>query len=87
MDFPTGLGCPPRNFFPRKHFCRLKSTQVCWSAPADGIRAQDRPFSCTSASVPLRGPEIDPRSIRGRSDMTEIVKRSSGDLVQQDVAS
>ena len=41
---------------------------MCWPAPVDGIRAQDRPFSCTSASVLLRGPEIDPRSVGGRSE-------------------
>ena len=42
------------------------------------FRARQLPFRS-------RGPEIDPRSIRGRSDMTEIVTRSSEDLVQQDV--
>ena len=70
-----------------KHFCGLKSSQACSPAPVDGVRAQDRPFSCISASVPFRGPEVDPRSIRGRSEMTEIVTISSGDLVQQDVTS
>ena len=74
-------------FFPRKHFCRLKSSQLCSPAPVDGIRAQDRSFSCTSASVPFRGPETDPRSVLGRSEITEIVTRSSGDPGQQDVAS
>ena len=53
-------------FFHRKHFCRLNSSQACSPAPVDGIRAQDRPFSCTSASVPFRGPA---RSIRGRSEV------------------
>ena len=85
--FFTGLGGPPCNFFPRKHFCRLKSIQMCWTAPVDGFRAQDRSFSCTSASVPFRGPEADPRSVLGRSEITEIVTRSSGDSGQQDVAS
>ena len=74
-------------FFPRKHFCRLKSSQLCSPAPVDGIRAQDRSFSCTSASVPFRGPETDPRSVLGWSEITEIVTRSSGDPVQQDVVS
>ena len=74
-------------FFPRKHLCGLKSSQVCSPAPVDGIRAQDRSFSCTSASVPFRGSEADPRSVLGRSEITEIATRSSGDSVQQDVAS
>ena len=26
-------------FFPRKHFYRFKSIQMCWPAPVDGIRA------------------------------------------------
>ena len=83
----TGLGCAQRNFFLKNHFCRLKSMQVCCPAPVDGIRAQDRPFLCTSASVPFRGPETDLRSVLGRSEITEIVTRSSGDPGQQDVAS
>ena len=37
--------------FLEKHFCSLKSIQVCCPAPVDGIRAQDRPFSCSSASA------------------------------------
>ena len=31
------------------HFRALKSVQACSSAPVDGIRAQDRPFSFTLA--------------------------------------
>ena len=33
----------------------LKSIQMCWPAPVDGIRAQDRPFSSARAGLP-RGP-------------------------------
>ena len=83
-----GWVVPRVTFFHRKHFCRSNSSQACSPAPVDGIRAQDHPFSCTSASVPFRGPEIDPRcSVRGRSEMTEIVTRSSGDSGEQDVTS
>ena len=41
-------------FFFKNHFSTLKSIQVCCPAPeyaVDGIRAQDRPFSCSWVSA------------------------------------
>ena len=66
-------GTPRANFY--------ESSQVCYPAPGDGIRAQGRPFSCTSASVSSRGPQDRSRvGPRGRSEMAEIVTRSTVEI-------
>ena len=46
-------------FESQNHFCRFKSVQVCGPASSLGIKAQDRPFSCSSRTLrPQDGREL-----------------------------